>query len=92
MVSADLSKNDDRIMIDYTDILPVQDQLSNLSGDNLDLILETPGGFAEVVEDIVGLIRNKYESVGVIIPGWAKSAGTIFAMSGDEIFFCIRAH
>lgn len=38
-----------------------------------------------MTEDIVRVIRSKYDSVGVIIPGWAKSAGTILAMAGDEI-------
>lgn len=71
--------------IDYNDILPFQDQLSNLKGNAIDIILETPGGFAEVVEDLVRLIRGKYEKVGIIIPGSAKSAGTIFTMAGDEI-------
>jgi predicted RNA-binding Zn-ribbon protein involved in translation (DUF1610 family) len=51
----------------------------------VDLILETPGGSGEVAEDIVRLLRAKYEDVGVIIPGYAKSAGTIMAMSADEI-------
>lgn len=85
--AADLSKNIPNVstQIDYTDILPVRDQLSNLSGNEIDIILETPGGFAEVVEDIVEYIRSRYERVGMIIPGWAKSAGTIFAMAGDEI-------
>jgi predicted RNA-binding Zn-ribbon protein involved in translation (DUF1610 family) len=59
--------------------------LANLKGKSIDIILETPGGFAEVVEDLVKLVRNKYEKVGIIIPGYAKSAGTIFAMAGDEI-------
>ena len=71
--------------IDYSDILPFQDQISNLKGTGLILILETPGGFAEVVEDIVCLIRKKYDYFQVIIPGYAKSAGTIFAMAADEI-------
>jgi hypothetical protein len=30
--------------MDYSDLLPIEDQLSNLSGKKLDLILETPGG------------------------------------------------
>lgn len=85
VIASDLSKIRAQISIDYTDILPVQDQLSNLSGEAIDVILETPGGVGEVVEDIVKLLRDKYEHVGVIIPGWAKSAGTIFAMAGDEI-------
>lgn len=85
VIAADLSKGRARIAIEYTDILAVEDQLENLSGKDIDIILETPGGFAEVVEDIVKLIRGKYEHVGIIIPGYAKSAGTIFAMAGDEI-------
>jgi predicted RNA-binding Zn-ribbon protein involved in translation (DUF1610 family) len=83
--ASDLTKANASISIDYSDLLPFQDQLANLKGTNIDIILETPGGFAEVVEDLVKLVRNKYEKVGIIIPGYAKSAGTIFAMAGDEI-------
>lgn len=87
VIAADLTKggNNISISLDYSDILPVQDQLSVLHGSELDLILETPGGLAEVAEDIVRQIRTKYARVGVIVPGWAKSAGTILAMAGDEI-------
>lgn len=84
--AADLNKGGNApISIAYDDILPFSDQLSNLSGTKLDVILETPGGFGEVAEDIVKMIRNKYEDVAFIIPGTAKSSGTIMAMSGDEI-------
>ncbi len=71
--------------IDYSDIVPFSDQLSTLSGDEIDIILETPGGFAEVVEDLVKLIRSRFNKVGIIVPGMAKSAGTIFTMAADEI-------
>jgi len=71
--------------IDFDDLLPVQDQIRNLSGKQLDVIIETPGGFAEVVEDIVKHIRSCFEEVAVIVPGQAKSAGTIMAMAADEI-------
>lgn len=71
--------------IDYSDILPFSDQLSNLTSNDIDIIIETPGGIAEVVEDLVKLIRSKHEHVGVIVPGMSKSAGTIFAMAADEI-------
>ncbi|NLH35664.1 MAG: Clp protease ClpP [Lactococcus chungangensis] len=83
--ASDLSRGDPSIGIDYSDLLPFQDQLDNLKGKEIDIILETPGGIAEVVEDMVKLVRGRYEKVGIIIPGWAKSAGTIFAMAGDEI-------
>ena len=67
------------------DLLPIDDQLSNLQGDALDLVLETPGGSGEAAEDIVRLIRRKFSSVGIVVPGTAKSAGTIMAMSGNDI-------
>lgn len=79
------------ISIDYSDILPFKDQLNNLSGNSIDLIIETPGGIAEVVEDIVHLVRSKYDDVGIIIPGTAKSAGTILAMSGNEILMGVSS-
>jgi len=83
--AADLTKGNAPISISFPDLLPIKDQLSNINGDAIDLILETPGGQGEVAEDIVRLLRDKFKSVGVIIPGWAKSAGTLIAMAGDEI-------
>lgn len=73
------------LSINYSDLLPFHDQLSNLRGSKLDLILETGGGSGEVAEDIVRSLHDKYAEVAVIVPGWAKSAGTIIAMAGDEI-------
>jgi hypothetical protein len=73
------------IAIDYDDRVPILDQISNLQGDRIDIILETPGGNAEVVEDIVEQIRGRFAEVAMIVPGYAKSAGTIMVMAGDEI-------
>jgi len=83
--AADLNKGMAPITISYDDLLAVKDQLSNLSGEALDLILETPGGSGEVAEDIIRLLRSRYDKLAVIVPGYAKSAGTIMAMAGDEI-------
>jgi ATP-dependent protease ClpP protease subunit len=85
VVAADLNKVEAPITINYSDLLAVNDQLSVLKGEAIDLILETPGGSGEVAEDIVRLLHQKYQEVAVIIPGYAKSAGTIIAMAGDEI-------
>lgn len=70
------------------DLLPFKDQLSYIKTNDVDIIIETPGGIAETVEDMVELIRSRHERVGAIIPGMAKSAGTIFSMAGDEILMC----
>lgn len=50
------------------------------------VILDTPGGIAEVVERIVACIRHYYAELYFVIPDRAMSAGTIFAMAGDKIF------
>lgn len=73
------------IEINFNDRLPFLDQLSGIDGERMDLILETPGGQAEVVEDMVKTIRARFSSLGIIVPGWAKSAGTIMVMAADEI-------
>ena len=83
--AADLKPSPAPVQIGYDDLLPINDQLANLHGGALDLILETPGGSGEAAEDIVKAIRAKYSDVAVIIPGWAKSAGTIMAMAADDI-------
>jgi len=71
--------------LDNSDLLPINDQLSNLNGKSIDVLLETGGGRGETAEDVVRLLYLKYESVAFIVPGMAKSAGTIMAMGGDEI-------
>jgi len=52
---------------------------------SLFVILDTPGGVVEVVERIVRVLRQYYLEVTFIIPDRAMSAGTVLAMSGDEI-------
>ena len=83
--AADITLVDPKVGILYEDLASIKDQLENLKGEALDVVLETPGGVGEIAEDIVKLFRNKYNRVCFIIPGCAKSAGTIMAMSGDEI-------
>jgi len=73
------------VALSYDDLFPITDQVANLGGGALDVILETGGGSGETAEDIVRILRERYESVAFIVPGMAKSAGTIMVMSGDEI-------
>ena len=54
--------------------------------EKLSIILTTPGGSASEVERCVNVVRNFYNEVDFIIPDFAYSAGTIFCMSGDNIF------
>ena len=51
----------------------------------VDVYIETPGGSGETAEEIVRFLHDNFETVSFVISGEAKSAGTIIALSGDEI-------
>ena len=51
----------------------------------LGVILETTGGYIEVVKRIVETFRKHYEHVEFFVPNYAMSAGTVLVMSGDAI-------
>lgn len=50
------------------------------------VILTTNGGIVEVTERIVDTLRFFYSEVNFIIPDKAMSAGTVLALSGDNIY------
>ena len=50
------------------------------------VLLETHGGFIETVERIVSVFRKHYRIVEFIVPNYSYSAGTVLALSGDEIY------
>jgi hypothetical protein len=67
--------------------LQVVEQLkSEKPHDTLFIILTTNGGSATAVERYVNIVRYHYSMVNFIIPDRAFSAGTIFCMSGDNIY------
>jgi ClpP class serine protease len=49
------------------------------------VILETFGGYVEVVQRIADMLRHHYKQVEFVIPDYAMSAGTVLVMSGDAI-------
>ncbi|MGA2679203.1 MAG: ATP-dependent Clp protease proteolytic subunit [Sedimentisphaerales bacterium] len=50
------------------------------------IILNTPGGSADVAEKMVDITRKHYGEVYFVVPDIAMSAGTLFCMSGDKIY------
>ena len=54
--------------------------------DILTIQLDTGGGLIDSVEKTVEVLRHYYRRVDFIIPGQAMSAGTIFALSADNIY------
>ena len=54
-------------------------------GDELDLILHSPGGSPEAAEAVVSYLRSCFSHVRVIVPQLAMSAATMIACSADEV-------
>ena len=73
------------IPLNIVDYYYIIDILKNVNSKKLDFYIETPGGSAEAVEEIVTFIRSNFENITFIVSGQAKSAGTILVLSGDEI-------
>lgn len=73
-------------------ILQIVEDLANdpKKKEQLSIVLTTTGGSAMAVERYVNIVRHFYNKVVFIVPDYAYSAGTIFCMSGDEIWmdFC----
>ncbi len=73
--------------IDSNDDLPFAELVATVptEGKVLDVILVTPGGSGEQVAKFVDKLRPRFDNVTFILPYMAMSAGTIMAMSGNEI-------
>ncbi|MHB8145974.1 MAG: SDH family Clp fold serine proteinase [Vulcanimicrobiaceae bacterium] len=56
-----------------------------IPGDEVDLVLQSPGGSAEATEMIVEHLRARFKHMRVLIPGTAKSAATMLALCGNEL-------
>ena len=75
----------------YEDLLPFSDLLSGLKKDRVVVILETPGGSGETARDMVELLHQRFKHVTFVVPGTAKSAGTIMALGGHEILMGLES-
>ena len=56
-----------------------------LQGQELDLILHSPGGSPEAAEAIISYLREKFTDIRVIIPQAAMSAATMIACASNRI-------
>jgi len=61
------------------------DCLNDEKSENIDVLLETPGGSGDAAEEIAKFLHKKFNKINFLIPGEAKSAGTILALSGHDI-------
>jgi len=54
--------------------------------ERLAIVLDTMGGVIDIVERMVNTVRQFYREVDFIIPDRAMSAGTVFALSANNIY------
>ena len=73
------------VSVDLSDKSGFQEVIENLSGNELDVLIESPGGSPEAAESIVNLLRGKFSDIRFIIPNVAKSAATMLALSGNYL-------
>lgn len=80
------------IEISYSDDLPFSEMIATVPNtDSLDILIVTPGGSAQQVSQFVDKIRPRFTNVSMILPYMAMSAGTIWALSGNDILMDQRA-
>lgn len=85
--AADFSKGKQAdISLSQEDYFLFQDILRNSSEKTIDVYIETPGGSGEAAEEIARFLHKEFDEVNFVIAGEAKSAGTILALSGDNIY------
>jgi len=67
------------------------DLLEGVEEKSVDLLINSPGGFAEVTEAIVCMLRSRFDSIRFAIPNTAKSAATLLVFSGNELLMDDRS-
>ncbi|MGZ3249410.1 MAG: SDH family Clp fold serine proteinase [Croceibacterium sp.] len=77
--------------IDHTDPDDIAEIISAIPESEVDLFIQTPGGLVDATEKIVSVLQKKFTDYRVIVPSWAKSAGTVIALSSSKIVFGINS-
>jgi len=73
------------VALNQEDYYTIVDILREKDLSKIDFYIESLGGSGESAEEIVRFMRSKFDTISFVVPGQAKSAGTIIVLSGDEI-------
>lgn len=77
--------------ISHTDPDDIAEIIQAIDSKTCDLVIQTPGGSVDACEKIISVLQKKFDDYRVIVPSWAKSAGTVIALSSSEIIFGINS-
>lgn len=67
------------------DIQGFMTAMHNMKNDKLDIIIHSPGGSVEAVDQIMSYLRTRYSHIRAIVPQNAMSAASMMACACDEI-------
>lgn len=75
------------------DDLPFAEMITSVKPEvrKIDVLLSTTGGSGQQVGRFVDALRARFDEVDFLIPSFCMSAGTMFALSGDNIWMSERA-
>jgi hypothetical protein len=73
------------VSIDLGDREGVREVTHSLKSKAVDFIIHSPGGSPDAADTIVKALRRRFEHVRIILPGIAKSAAAMVALSGHEL-------
>lgn len=74
-----------QVQINLRDKDYLNEIIDGMPGSAVDFFIQSPGGLAEATENLVDLLRAKFTDIRTFVPGTAKSAATMLALSGDVI-------
>lgn len=77
--------------INHTDPDDLSEIIEGLKTKSVDLVIQTPGGSVDAVEKFVSVLHNRLTDYRVIVPSWAKSGGTVIAMSSSNILLGVNS-
>jgi ClpP class serine protease len=77
-VRAQMARDAVREFIDQIDAIPNSEE-------SVDVLIHSPGGDGLTAWKLMSLLRERFKSIGVLVPFEAFSAATIFALGADEI-------
>lgn len=77
--------------IDFKDADDISEVLADCKTGEIDLLIQTPGGNIDACEKLISVLGQRSNSYRVLIPSWAKSAGTIIAISSKEIVMGVNS-
>lgn len=88
-----VKKDEGESSLDSSDDLPFREMVAKVPAKyrSVDIYLATRGGSAQQVSNFVNCLRARFDDVHFLIPSFCMSAGTLFALSGDQIWMTDRA-